>query len=164
MASSAFGAGVSASTTVALPAKEPKGLGREWVPVLEEVPLFQGLSRRHLRRIAALARTRRYPAGASIVRTGDPGNAFYVVLDGKARVVPPNRRSVTLRRGDSFGEMSLLDGAPRSADVVADEETLVLWIGQAGFAKLLRREPAIAHALLRQLAGRLRAAQRTQTH
>jgi CRP-like cAMP-binding protein len=139
------------------------GLGREWVPVLAEVPLFQGLSRRHLRRVAALARTRRYAARAQIVRAGDPGNAFYVVLDGTARVVPPNGRAIILRRGDFFGEMSLLDGAPRSADITADEETFVLWIGSANFAKLLRSEPQISQKLLRTLAERLRAAQRGRT-
>jgi CRP/FNR family cyclic AMP-dependent transcriptional regulator len=137
----------------------PGRLGAEWVPVLEEVPLFRGLSRRHLRRIAALARTRRFAPGSAIVRAGEPGNAFYVVLDGAARV-RAGGRATTLRAGDAFGEMALLDDAPRSASVTADGEVLTMTIGRAAFTKLLRREPQISHALLRILAARLRAAEK----
>jgi CRP-like cAMP-binding protein len=134
-------------------------MGADWVPVLEEVPLFRGLSRRQLRRIAALARSKRFARGALIVRAGAPGNAFFVILDGTVRVVPTTGRAATLRTGDSFGEMSLLDGEPRSADVTAVSEVLTMTIGRAAFAKLLRREPQIAHGLLRTLAARLRAAE-----
>ena len=137
--------------------RDPDRMGADWVPVLEEVTLFQGLSRRHLRRIAALARSKRFPRGTSIVRAGTPGNAFYVILDGTVRVVPTTGRAATLTRGDSFGEMSLLDGAPRSADVTAADEVLTMTIGRPAFAKLLREEPQISHGLLRTLAARLRA-------
>jgi CRP-like cAMP-binding protein len=136
-------------------------MGRDWLPVLAEVSLFKELSRRHLRRIAALARTKRYSAGTRIVRAGDPGNAFYVIVDGSARVLPPTGRSKPLRAGDWFGEMALLDGAPRSADVSATDDVLVLWIGTAGFRKLLRSEPQLSEALLRTLAARLRDAERS---
>jgi CRP-like cAMP-binding protein len=115
------------------------------------------MSSRHLRRIPA--RARRYGAGETIVRAGDPGNAFYVILDGQVRVEPPTGPSLTLKAGDSFGEMALLDGAPRSADIRAAGEVTVMVIGRAGFTKLLRSEPQIAMTLLRTLAGRLRAAQ-----
>jgi CRP-like cAMP-binding protein len=136
---------------------QPERMGRDWVPVLKELPLFEGMSSRHLRRIPA--RAKRYGPGETIVRTGDPGNAFYVVLDGKVRVDPPKGASVTLEAGDSFGEMALLDGAPRSADISAVGEVTLMVIGRAGFTKLLRSEPQIAGTLLRTLAGRLRAAQ-----
>jgi CRP-like cAMP-binding protein len=136
------------------------GMGADWVPVLAAVPLFAGLSRRHLKRIAALARPRRFPDGAKIVRAGDPGAAFYVLLDGSARVVPTGGRAKRLRVGDVFGEMALLDDAPRSADVVADGEVLTMTIGKRAFDKLLRSEPQLSHALLRTLAARLRAAER----
>jgi CRP-like cAMP-binding protein len=135
-------------------------MGADWVPVLEDVPLFQGLSRRHLRRIAGLARSKRFAPGAAIVRAGDPGSSFYVILDGAARVVPASGRPLRLKAGDAFGEMALLDGAPRSADVTADGEVLAMTIGRADFTKLLRREPQLAQALLRTLAGRLREAER----
>jgi CRP-like cAMP-binding protein len=136
---------------------QPERIGRDWVPVLRQLPLFEGMSSRHLRRIPA--RAKRYGPGETIVRAGDPGNAFYVVLDGKVRVDPANGASVTLKAGDSFGEMSLLDGAPRSADITAAGEVTLMVIGRAAFAKLLRIEPQMAAVLLRTLAARLRAAQ-----
>jgi CRP-like cAMP-binding protein len=136
----------------------PERMGRDWAPVLEQLPLFRGMSSRQLRRIRA--RAKRYAPGEAIVREGDPGNAFYVILDGEVRVDPPKGPSVTLKAGDSFGEMALLDGAPRSADIVAAGEVTVMVIGRAAFGKLLRSEPQMVSALLRTLAGRLRNAQR----
>jgi CRP-like cAMP-binding protein len=141
-------------------ATDPSRMGKDWVPVLEGVPLFEGLSRRHLRRIASLARTKRFAAGTRIVRAGDPGNSFYVIIDGSVRVIPPTGKSVIRGAGDCFGEMSLLDGSPRSADVSAADEVFALTIGSAAFAKLLKSEPQISLALLKVLAARLRAAER----
>jgi potassium-dependent mechanosensitive channel len=132
-------------------------MGKDWVPVLRELPLFEGMSSRHLRRIPA--RTKRYGAGEAIVRVGDPGNAFYVILDGKVRVDPPKGSSATLKAGDAFGEMALLDGAPRSADIIAEGEVTLMVISRAAFQKLLRSEPQMTAVLLRTLASRLRAAQ-----
>lgn len=135
-------------------------MDRDWVPVLKELPLFEGMSGRQLRRIQA--RAKRFGAGETIVRAGDPGNAFYVILDGQVRVDTPKGRPVLLKAGDSFGEMALLDGAPRSADLAAVGEVTVMVIGRASFTKLLRKEPQMAQVLLRTLAGRLRAAQTQQ--
>ena len=147
-----------AAARVALsPPHDPNRVGHDWLGTLDELPLFEGLSKRHLRRIAKLARTRRFASGSAMVRAGDPGRAFYVLLDGNAKVRRPDGRSRRLGAGDYFGEMALLDGAPRSADVVADGEVLALTIDRPGFTKLLRAEPALAHALLHTLAARLRA-------
>jgi CRP-like cAMP-binding protein len=123
------------------------------------VPLFHGLPKRHLRRIAKLARVRRFTPGSAIVRADDPARSFYVLLEGNARVVRAGRRSRRLGPGDYFGEMALLDDAPRSADVVADSDLLTLTIERPSFLKLLRADPLIAHALLRTLAARLREAE-----
>ena len=159
MPQSALGAGAAARAALTA-AATPERLGRDWLPVLAGVPLFRDLPRRHLKRVAALARTRRFAAGAPIVRAGSAGDSFYVLLDGSARVVPAGGRPRRLAAGESFGEMALLDDAPRSADVVAEEEVLALTISRSAFGKLLRREPQLASALLRTLAGRLRAAER----
>jgi CRP-like cAMP-binding protein len=140
--------------------REAKGMGRDWIPVLAEVPLFAGLSRRHLKRVASCARTRRFAPGTSIVRRGDAGSAFFVLLDGGARVVTPKGRPRRLKTGDFFGEMALFDDSPRSADVVAEGEVQTMTISRGAFGKLLRSEPAIAHELLRALAARLRAAEK----
>jgi CRP-like cAMP-binding protein len=138
---------------------DPTRVGHDWLGTLEEVPLFAGLSKRHLRRIAKLAHIRRFAPGSVMVRAGDAGRSFYVVLDGSAEVIRAGRRSVRLETGAFFGEMALIDDSPRSADVVAKGEVLALTIDRSGFAKLVRAEPALAQALLRTLAARLRAAE-----
>jgi len=131
-------------------------MDREWVGVLAQVPLFDGLSRRHLKRIAGCARARRFESGSLIVGRGRPGATFYVILDGEAAVDLPTGRAKRLKAGDYFGEMSLLDGAPRSADVRATTETLTMEIGRTAFGRLLRQEPQIVLALLQTLAARVR--------
>jgi|SRR5437660_5156869 len=151
-------AAAAARAAISLP-HEARRTGTDWAPVLADVPLFRNLSRRHIKRVASLARTRRFAAGAPIVRAGDAGSAFFVLLDGAARVVTPKGRAKRLRAGDFFGEMALLDDSPRSADVVADGDVLTMTISRSAFAKLLRSEPALAHELLRTLAARLRAAE-----
>ncbi len=137
------------------------GMDRDWVPVLAGVPLFRTLSRRHLKRVASVGRTRRFASGTAIVRAGDAGTAFYVLIDGAARVVTARGRPRRLGPGDFFGEMSLLDDSPRSADVVAEGEVLALTISPTAFGKLVRGEPGLAHELLKVLAARLRAAERS---
>ena len=151
-------AAAAARAAISLP-HEARRTGTDWAPVLADVPLFRNLSRRHIKRVASLARTRRFAAGAPIVRAGDAGSAFFVLLDSAARVVTPKGRAKRLRAGDFFGEMALLDDSPRSADVVADGDVLTMTISRSAFAKLLRSEPALAHELLRTLAARLRAAE-----
>jgi CRP-like cAMP-binding protein len=140
---------------------ESDRMGKDWTVVLEEVPLFKNLSRRHLKHVASLARKRRYGAGTSIVRAGDAGTAFFVLLDGTVRVVPVSGRPRRLKTGDFFGEMALLDDSPRSASVVADREVLTMTISRSAFTKLLKHEPAVAYELLRTLAARLRAAEKS---
>jgi CRP-like cAMP-binding protein len=151
----------AAHTLLALPS-DPSRVGHDWLGTLAEVPLFEGLSKRHLRRIAKLARIRRFADGSAMVRAGDAGRTFYVLLDGSAKVNRPGRRSVRLGAGAFFGEMALIDESPRSADVVAAGEVLALTIDRPGFTKLLRAEPALSQALLRTLAARLRAAEATE--
>jgi CRP/FNR family cyclic AMP-dependent transcriptional regulator len=157
---SQLAAGAAAREAVPLQ-RDPAGMGRDWIPVLAGVPLFGSLSRRHLKRVASLARTRRFAPGSSIVRKGDAGSAFFVLLDGEARVVAPTGRPRRLRAGDFFGEMALFDESPRSADVIADGEVLAMTIGRSAFGKLLRSEPSLAQELLRTLAARLRAVEKS---
>jgi CRP-like cAMP-binding protein len=156
---SQLAAGPTARVILTVPADPDNRVGQDWLGTLEEVPLFDGVSKRHLRRVAKLARIRRFASGTAMVRAGEPGKAFFVLLDGNAKVVRPGVRSRRLGIGDYFGEMALLDDAPRSADVVADGDVLALTIDRPGFTKLLRAEPQLAYALLRTLAARLRAAE-----
>ena len=157
---SQLGAGVAARAAISLP-RDTGRTADEWIPVLADVPLFRNLSRRHLKHVASLARMRRYGPGTTIVRAGDAGSAFFVLVDGTARVVTSKGRARRLGSGDFFGEMALLDDSPRSADVVADGEVLTMTISRSAFGKLLRSEPALALELLRTLAARLRAVEKT---
>jgi CRP/FNR family cyclic AMP-dependent transcriptional regulator len=141
-----------------------EAMGRGWTNVLSDVPLFSGLSKRHLNRIAEVAKSRRYSRYSTIVRAGDPGNAFFVILDGAVLVKTPGKRAKRLTAGDSFGEMALLDDAPRSATVDADDEVLVMLLGRKAFNRILEKEPKISTALLRTLAQRLRAAQNSPSY
>ena len=114
-----YGSGVDAPNTPGAPARR---LGRESLDMLAEVPIFAGLSRRHLGKIASVATSKRYAQGGVLVRVGEPADAFYVILDGHVRVDTPGR-GIELKAGDFFGEMALIDGAPRSASVVTLSES-----------------------------------------
>lgn len=157
---SPLAAGATAATAVS-GARNTDRMGRDWAVVLAELPLFSNLSRRHLRHIASLARARRYAPGTSIIRAGDPGSTFYVLIDGTVRVVPASGRARRLRAGEFFGEMALFDDSPRSATVVAEGEVLTMAISHRAFSKLLKHEPALSKELLRALAARLRAAEKS---
>ncbi|HEY3612163.1 MAG TPA: cyclic nucleotide-binding domain-containing protein [Gaiellales bacterium] len=126
--------------------------------VLEQVPLFSGLSKRHLGRVASVVAHRHCVAGETLVQAGTAGDAFYVVLDGEAAVDVPSG-PIPLAAGTFFGEMAIIDGAPRSATVTAVSDMVLLVIARDRFLALLESEPTVALALLTTLAGRLRAAQ-----
>jgi len=127
-----------------------------WIPVLARVPLFQALTKRHLRRVARLAEQKRYKRDAIVVRAGARGDAFYVILDGSARVETPDGHTRDLHDGDFFGELALLDGAPRSATVSAINGLTTARIARPAFLKLLRDEPAIGVGLAHGLVGIVR--------
>ena len=125
------------------------------------VPLLSRLTRSQRSRLAGLAVTRTYPAGAVIVREGDTSMSFYVVLSGLVRVERNDRddgRIVvrTLGPAGYFGEMGLLDDLPRSATVVAVEPTECALLSKWDFTNELRDDPDIALALLPVLTERIR--------
>jgi len=130
---------------------------KPWANVLGAVPMFEGLSQRHLRKIAGLATIKRFAPAAPIVRAGDAGDAFFVILDGTANVRRTGKRTVKLRPGDFFGELALLDAAPRVASVEAETEVLTMRLGRTAFQRVLEREPKVATAMLRTMAARMRA-------
>jgi CRP-like cAMP-binding protein len=139
-------------------------MGKQERDALARVPLFEGLSPRHLRRIADLAEEERLMEGATIVREGDVGDTFYMVLEGEAKVRSRAGRVVNrLRPGDAFGEISLLDGGPRTATVLADTPMRVLTLKRNAFMKVLAAEPAVAVKLLSDAARLLRRMQRVST-
>jgi CRP-like cAMP-binding protein len=136
----------------------------DWTDVLADVPLFSNLSARHVRGLAKLAKIQRLAAFTQIVRKGESGDAFFLILDGTAVVRPPGKRVVKLGPGDFFGELALLDDSPRSATVEAQEDILVARIGRRDFTRMLDKEPKVAVALLRTLTARLRASEASAQH
>jgi CRP-like cAMP-binding protein len=126
--------------------------------------LFSNLAPRYLRRLADLMGEERYMEGARIVRDGDIGDTFYVILEGEAKVVSPTGRTVNrLRPGDYFGEISLLDGGPRTASVVADTPMTMLELPRAAFLRAIQKEPVVGVKLLAHAAGMIRRIQRPTT-
>ena len=126
---------------------------------LEEVNLLSGCSRRQLRAIARISEVIEVPAASVLARAGQPGDEFFLILDGSARVeVSPRKRS-RLEPGQYFGEMSLLDGGPRSASVTAETPLRLLVIKRRDFTTLLREAPELTQSLLATLSQRVRQAE-----
>jgi CRP-like cAMP-binding protein/predicted acylesterase/phospholipase RssA len=114
--------------------------------VLVAAPLFRGLPARRLRQLLRASRLERFAPGQPIVRAGDPGDAFYVLIRGAAAVVAPLPAGATttlarLGPGDYFGETALLTGQPRTADVIAQEAAEVLHVPLARFTASLLADP-----------------------
>jgi CRP/FNR family transcriptional regulator, cyclic AMP receptor protein len=123
---------------------------------LAKAPLFAGLSKRHLRSLAKATAISTYREGAEIVRQGTSGGGFFVILDGTARVARGNRTLARLSDGDFFGEISLLDGDPRTASVFAESEMACLSLAGRDFLRVLDHEPRLGREMLRELARRIR--------
>ena len=130
---------------------------------LEEVGLLSECSRRQLRAIARISEVIEVPEDTVLARSGAPGEEFFLILDGSARVeVSPRKRS-RLKPGEYFGEMSLLDGGPRSASVIAETPLRLLVIKRRDFSTLLREAPELTQSLLATLSRRLRTAESSLT-
>ena len=129
--------------------------------VISTVPLFEALSKRHLKQIAALTSSVEYDAGDTVIREGEPGEAFFVTVEGQAKVVVRGKTVHRLIPGDHFGEISLLDGGTRSATVVAETPLSVLRLNRAPFLKMVREDADLARALLASLARMVRRVDRS---
>lgn len=128
------------------------------VDVLKKVPLFSGLSRRNLDLIAREADEVNVDTGRVLARQGGLGREFLLILDGSARVERDGKVIARLGAGDFFGEMSLLDGKPRSATVIAESPTALLAVHSSSFGTLLDTVPGLQRKILVSVCERLRAA------
>ena len=126
---------------------------------LKEVALFEACSQRQLRSVARIARVFDVAAGTLLTRAGEPGDEFFLIIDGTARAEVSAQKHVLLHPGEFFGEMSLLDGGPRSATVVADTPLRLLVISRRHFAGLLKDVPGLTETLLVTLSRRVRQAE-----
>lgn len=128
---------------------------------LAQVPLFAGMPPRFLKRLADKMDEQRFMEGATIVRQGEPGDIFYVLVEGEAKVKDANGRTLSrLIPGDFFGEISLMDGGPRTATVVAETNMTALALSRKDFSALLRSEPKVTVGLLKHAAALLRRLER----
>ncbi len=148
---------------------------REWatdreqvrrLQLLEKVPLFAGLSRRHLGKLLVKLFEKEYDPGETIFLEGEPGKALFIVLDGKVSISRANdggdQRLATLAAGAHFGELALIDDLPRSATARADEHSALLILYKSHFDELIEGHSTIAIRvmgnLLKALTGYVRSA------
>jgi CRP-like cAMP-binding protein len=128
---------------------------------LASVPLFSDLSQPEIALLASSLRTRRYRRGEVIFHQGDPGDALHIILSGRVKISSPSETGVeailtTLRPGEFFGSLALLDGAPRSASATAVESTETVILPRDRFRQLLNDSTEIRDHVFAELAGELR--------
>lgn len=130
----------------------------QFLQYLQRVPMFQACSKKDLTTIGRLAEDIKVDAGQALVKEGSRGEEFFIIIEGKATVTRAGKRIATLGPGDYFGELALLDPAPRDATVTAETALEVLVLGKREFGGLLAEIPTISHKLMVGMARRLHEA------
>lgn len=123
--------------------------------LLSNVPLFSECSKKELREIALIADELDLPSGTVLIREGERGREFFVLVDGSLSVSKKGRRVNTLDGGTWVGEMALLSDSPRNATVTATSPVHVLVITDRSFQALVKRSPSIALKVLASVSERL---------
>jgi CRP/FNR family cyclic AMP-dependent transcriptional regulator len=126
------------------------------IGMLGKVPLFSGLGDKELRKIADAGREVSFQPGKTVLKEGDPGLSFLLVLEGKVEVRKGGRKLAATGPGGFFGEMTVFDDKPRSADVVAVEPTTCFGMTSWAFIPLLQSDPNVAIGMIKELVVRLR--------
>jgi CRP/FNR family transcriptional regulator, cyclic AMP receptor protein len=129
--------------------------------LIGNVPFFNGLDDKKRKSIASQGKEMSYKAGDTIVDDGTMGVGFYLILDGKAEVRKKQKVLASLQRGQFFGEMSLIDEQPRSADVVAVAPTRCWALSSWAFSSIVKTNPEITMMMLKEMVKRLRTSQAT---
>ena len=132
--------------------------------LLGAAPLFADVDADGLQRIAARTVEVAFTDGHVIARQGEIGAGFFLIASGGGRVVRDGQEAASLGPGEFFGELSILDGKPRTAQVVAAGPTVCLALASWDFEAVVAEEPAVAMAVLRALASRLRSLTESQRH
>jgi cAMP-binding proteins - catabolite gene activator and regulatory subunit of cAMP-dependent protein kinases len=128
---------------------------------LQRVPLFSGFTEDELRRIVELSRIVEVAAGTVVTEMGEPGDSFFVIIDGTVTARTPIGTGSELKPGDFFGEMSLLDGEPRSATILASTDLRLLVVDRTHFWQLLDGTPDLIRRILMILSRRVRRLEQT---
>jgi len=129
---------------------------REAAGLLAETGLFSELSSRELLAIARAGKEVRRDEGATLAQEGESGVGFFLILEGDASVSIAGRPAGVLTVGDTFGEVALLDGGPRTATVVAASPVRLFGLTQWAFTRVVKEHPTVALKLLQTLAGYVR--------
>jgi CRP-like cAMP-binding protein len=125
------------------------------VAALKRSPLFEGLSRRQLIQVARLTDDLEVPAGTVLCKEGSRGQEFFVITNGEAAVTRGAEHLATVRGGDFFGEIALLERVKRTATVTAVTPLRFFVVSDRAFKSVLHTDPEIERKLLRTLARRL---------
>jgi CRP-like cAMP-binding protein len=123
---------------------------------LKKVWIFSQLEDEDLERMAKVVVPRSYKGGETIVKEGEQAVAFYVIVSGRVEIKKGDIVLATLKAGDGFGEMALLDGFPRATSVVAAEDTECLGLTRWDFTAELKQNPSIALTMLPIMSKRIR--------
>jgi len=130
------------------------------IELLSKVPLFANLSKKDLRYLAKVAHDMAYEEGTPLASKDEIGVTFFVVAEGEAEVFVDGHARARLKAGDYFGEMSIIDRSPRSADVVAGPGLRCFVFTQWEFRPFLQEHPEVAWSVLEGLVRRLRAVEK----
>jgi CRP/FNR family cyclic AMP-dependent transcriptional regulator len=145
----------------ALPAELENGMTSRsaQVNLLSGVGLFEGLTKKEAGFVLQFMRDQDFPAGKVVVEEGTTGGRFFLIVSGTALVTRRGRRLRRLEAGDSFGDIALIDGGPRSATVTAESAISTLSLAVWNFKAALLENPSITYKLLLVLCKRLREAE-----
>jgi CRP-like cAMP-binding protein len=127
--------------------------------VIARLAIFDGCAGTEIDQITAIAEEITVPAGTVLCRRADAGTTFYAVIEGHASVTIGDDYAGTIGPGGFFGEMALLDGGPRLADVAADTPMRLLVIDGRDFSEVLDRFPSVTRNMLVTMSRRLRRAE-----
>jgi len=131
--------------------------------MIGSVPLFSGLDKKGRKAFAESGKERSYKEGDFVLTQCTTGVGFFLVLDGAVEVRKGSKVLAALSKGDFFGEMSLLDNQPRTADVVAVKPTKCFVLSAWSFSAVVKTHPELAMGMLKELVKRLRAAMNSTT-
>jgi CRP-like cAMP-binding protein len=123
--------------------------------LIKRVPLFSHCSKKELGMVAQIADEIDLPEGKTLMKEGDRGREFFVLVEGNAEVVKGRRKVNTLEKGDFFGEIALVSQRPRTATVTTASPVRVLVVTEQSFRSLLDRAPDVQRKVLLALADRV---------
>jgi len=128
---------------------------------LKKVPMFSNLSNRHLIEIAKHAQSVSVKAGTVLAKQGSKGWEFFFIEEGKAQVQKDGKAIRKLTSGDFFGEISLIDREPRTANVIAETDMILLVVDTRSFDHLLEAIPGLQRKVMLALCGYIRRAEKS---